>query len=1160
MAGNKTLDLTIRIAGKMDKSLLSAINGTQNRVSELARSVSSVGTIGLASMGTLATGTVAAIASCTKEATTFENQMADVVKYVDGLADASGKISGKVWSVEEGGNGQTYAQNYAAMKDAILDLSTQIPYTAEDLTRLAAAAGQSGKSMDEITGGFLKDAAMWGTAMDISADQAGDWAAKWEMAFDMNHDQIMTLADQINYLGANNATTAAEIAQMVNDAASLGQVAGVDPASTAAVGTAMLAMGVDAGRVGTSVKRIYTNISKGSSATKAMKEQWMELGFTAEGVAKSMQEDGVGTMQKIFQAIDQLPQERQVAALSTLFGQWAIEGGAKIVGNLGYYAQVMESIKDPANYTGSMEREFIIKAETPEALKMMRDAAWSQFKIGFGESFLPVQKELDLAMRDLFVRLHENMPQLTQLGGTLAELASGGIQKLGDALEAALPYVQRALDYVANNGPQVTKILGGMAGTFAAMKFAPGITGLLGGAGNLLLGAKSGQGNYSTRKGGLAGMVSGLWSGGRNAAARAQTAVSFARDAAGMARASEMSGISGGIAGLFGAVKNMSGLMSGSKKGTGAAIDDMNSIIASVTKNGLLGAVKNSFARSGIGKYFGGVRSSLGNLGKTKIGSGILGGVKATGGVTGEILKEISNATGLTGLVKNGLGIAKSGADWVTSKAGGLAQGSMGLAGRMANSAPGQFIGGALGNVGSFINAGAGALGSIWGPMASGFGGLLSGALPIVGVVSSIVALVSILYDNLDGVRSIIGSVFGEKGLVVFDNFENKLVSVKGFIARLFEDGGVAKAVEPLKKTLFGTFDIFTESYQGGLLSNLFSSDTVTMGAAAFDGLVQIAQSVMGVVGQVVTFANTTVKPIITKIFGFITQTVVPILLQTFTAAAPIISGIIGNLGSTIMTVAQIIGTAIQIAMPIVGGLITAFLNIGSTVIPVVLGAFEIFSGGIAGIVGAVQTILGGMVSFITGVFTLNWTQAWQGVRDIFGGIFEGLGALVKTPLNAVISVVNKAISGINGLGLTIPDWVPVIGGKSFSINIPEMPMLAKGGFTNGPSIAGEAGMEAVISFQKGVRSQNINTWLRAGEMLGVGNRPVELPSFPKGAGGNRGFSVNFAPHIEIKGNADKGMVDQALAESEQRFEAWLEANFERLYERMERERSRMEY
>ena len=1130
MAGNRTLDLTIRIAGKMDKSLLAAINGTQSRISDLSRSVSRAGTMGLAAMGALATGTVAAIASCTKEATTFENQMADVVKYVDGLADATGRISDKVWTVGEGGNGQTYAQNYAAMKDAILDLSTQIPYTAEDLTRLAAAAGQSDKSMDEITGGFLEDAAMWGKAMDISADQAGDWAAKWEVAFHMNHDQIMTLADQINYLGANNATTAAEIASVVNDAASLGQVAGIDPDATAAIGTAMLAMGVDAGRVGTSVKRIYTNISKGSSATKAMKEQWVELGFTAEGVAASMQKDGVGTMQKIFSAIDQLPEERQVAALSTLFGQWAIEGGAKIVGNLDYYAGVMESIKDPANYTGSMAREFQIKADTPEAVKQMRDSAWSQLKIGFGESFLPVQKEMDLAMRDLFVTLHENMPQLSQLGGTLAELASGGIRTLGEALQTALPYVQRALDYVANNGPQVVKILGGMAGTFAAMKFAPGIEGLIGGAGNLLLGTKSGAGNYATRTGGLAGMASSLWNGGRNAASQAGGLLSSFGGAAqgnGFLRtlnATASSLLSGngiaGTTGLLAAGAGTPGLLSGFQ--------------------GVGGAIKNSIAGSGIGQYFGGVMSSLGNLGNTKIGGGILGGLKATGGTIGEILSGISDATGLTGLAKGGLGAARSGAGWVAGKAGGLAQGAMGLAGRVASSAPGQFIGGALGNMGSFMSAGAGALGSIWGPMASGFGGLLSGALPIVGVVSGIIAVVSILGDHLEDIRGIIGSVFGEKGLAVFDTFTGGLQRVGDFITGLFADGGVAAAMAPLRDAITGMF-----GDNAGL---------------AFDGLVQILQSVMGVVGQVVTFANTTVKPIIQDIFSFITTTVVPIILQTFTAAAPIISGIITNLGTAIMTVAQIIGMAIQTAMPVIQSVISVVMSIASVVIPALLAGYEAFSSGLTTIVTSIQTVFQGIIDFVTGVFTGNWQMAWQGVQDIFGGIFEGLGALVKTPINAVISIINKAISGINGLGLTIPDWVPVIGGKNFSINIPEMPMLAKGGFTNGPSIVGEAGTEAVISFQKGVRSQNIDTWLRAGEMLGVGNPPVELPRFPSGGGGNRGFSVTFAPHIEIKGNADKNVVDQALVESEQRFEAWLEANFERLYDRMERERGRRAY
>ena len=122
MARNKTLELSIKIAGKLDKSLAATLTNSQKQISGFARGIGSIGTAGLAAMGTLATATVATIASCTKEAAKFENYMADVVKYVDGLADTTGKIGDKVAE-----NGKTYAENYETMKDAIKDLSTQIP-------------------------------------------------------------------------------------------------------------------------------------------------------------------------------------------------------------------------------------------------------------------------------------------------------------------------------------------------------------------------------------------------------------------------------------------------------------------------------------------------------------------------------------------------------------------------------------------------------------------------------------------------------------------------------------------------------------------------------------------------------------------------------------------------------------------------------------------------------------------------------------------------------------------------------------------------------------------------------------------------------------------------------------------------------------------------
>lgn len=1122
MGKNKTLELSIKIAGKVDKSLTAAINQSNGILGNLTTTMSRMGTVGLAAMASMAVGTVAALNQCTDAAKQFETSMADVVKYVDGLADSTGRISDKMSE-----NGKTFAENYGIMKDTLLDLSTQIPLTADELTKMAAAAGQSGKSMDDLVKfaadgsitGFLKDTAMMATAMDISADQAGDWAAKWEKAFNMDHSQIMVLADQINYLGANSATTAAEIAQAVNDAASLGQIGGVNVATTAALADAMLATGVSSGRVGTSIKRTITNLSKGSSATKAMKEQWEELGMTAEGVAKAMQVDSVGTLKTIFTAINNLPQERQVAALSTLFGQWAIEGTAKVAGNMKVFTDALEMVNDPNLYTGSMEREFIIKASTAENLDKMMENSKFAMKVELGDAFLPVKKQWALMMTDFYNGLRKNAPELTKLGETLAQVLSNGVTALGDALETALPYIQRGLDYVANNGPEVASTLGKIAGVFVGMKVAPGIQSFLQGAGGLLLGTQK-PGSGANRAGGLLGGVKGLLGFGKSAGSGAGGLLSAVFGAAkgnGLGRtigATISSLISGngikGTTGMLNTAAGSPGLLSGFQS--------------------IRGVIGNVIAGSGPGRYLGGIASSIGNLGST------LANTKAGGALLGGLNKLTMPARA---------GLAGMGA---TAQIYGsiLGQKAGGVIGGIANSGAVKAVGGALGSLSGVAKAGAGVLGSVWGPVASGFGSIFTAAAPVIGVVSAIIAVVSILGDNLDGIRTIVGNVFGERGLAVFDGFMGKLENVANFITGLFQDGGVANALAPLRNAITGIF-----------------GDNA---GAAFDGLVQILQSVMGVVGQVVDFATTYVKPIILDIFNFITGKVMPILLQTFEAAAPIISTIITNVGGAIMTAMTYIAQAIQTVMPFIQGIIEAILTIGSVVIPALLAGIAAFTEQLGPILEGIKTVFGGLIDFITGVFTGNWEKAWTGVKDIFGGIFSTLGALVKAPVNAIIGVLNK-------ISVKIPDWKIFgdLAGKTFGFNIP---MLAKGGFTNGPSLAGEAGREAVISFQRRVRGANIATWMQAGRMLGVNgnqaataaglreiearNNAKELKGFDDDRGGigdgDRFPSggIVFAPQITIQGNADRAVVEEALQEAEERFEEW--------YERMERERGRREY
>ena len=112
-----------------------------------------------------------------------------------------------------------------------------------------------------------------------------------------------------------------------------------------------------------------------------------------------------------------------------------------------------------------------------------------------------------------------------------------------------------------------------------------------------------------------------------------------------------------------------------------------------------------------------------------------------------------------------------------------------------------------------------------------------------------------------------------------------------------------------------------------------------------------------------------------------------------------------------------------------------------------------------------------------------HWSELWGGVKavvsgawdfieNIIGKIGTGIRAfvgLLKGEINGIISLVNIVIKAIDAIHVKIPDWVPLIGGKEFGLDIPQIPMLANGGIVNSPTIAmiGEAGPEAVIPLSK---------------------------------------------------------------------------------------------
>lgn len=155
--------------------------------------------------------------------------------------------------------------------------------------------------------------------------------------------------------------------------------------------------------------------------------------------------------------------------------------------------------------------------------------------------------------------------------------------------------------------------------------------------------------------------------------------------------------------------------------------------------------------------------------------------------------------------------------------------------------------------------------------------------------------------------------------------------------------------------------------------------------------------------------------------------------------------------------------------------------------------------------------------AYIWGTFKSSFISAWQGIRDKVAGIFSGLVGVVKTPLNAVITLVNKAISKINGISIEIPEWA---GGGKLGFNIPQIPQLAAGGIATKPTLAmiGEGNeSEAVLPLSK-------------------------LKSLIGGAGGGGNISVNFAPVINVSGGGNAyGEVKRGLEEGQRSLKKELE-------------------
>lgn len=324
---------------------------------------------------------------------------------------------------------------------------------------------------------------------------------------------------------------------------------------------------------------------------------------------------------------------------------------------------------------------------------------------------------------------------------------------------------------------------------------------------------------------------------------------------------------------------------------------------------------------------------------------------------------------------------------------------------------------------------------------------------------------------------------------------------------------------------------------------------------AAQDGIASISNR-FPVLGAVLSSLWSTVQKVWSNI-KMILQNVVSFVQNIFSGnwsgawqnIVNIFRGIFSNVATIAMAPMNMLANGVQAAINAVG----AFLQ---EKVPFLGAIFTGWGQSISAAIENVKAIFSNLIEFVENVFSGNWSAAWQNIVNIFGNLFGAIVNLAKAPINGVISAINFVLEKINSISVTIPDWVPGVGGTTLGFNIPTIPALAAGGIVTAPTVleAGEGGEpEAIMPLSK--LAAMLDEWIktknpRGGGQGGGGQGGPEPGGAPAQPGGTD--TIVFSPVFNFYGPATR---EEAVEAGQVSF-----AEFKRLYKQMKAEERRKQF
>lgn len=341
----------------------------------------------IVSTGIAAYGT---IGKTLKDSMNFEESFADVKKVLDSATDS------------------------VKLKEGILDMSTWIGFSSDDLNKIAFAAGQMGLKGEKQILKFTELAAKMGIAFDSTSQEAGEAMSKLLNIFELNLDEVESLGDAINNLANNTNAKAMDIVQTLGRIGGAAKDFGLTAEQTAALSDSFIALGQSPEIAGTAIKNMLGKLNAG----KANIQKWFgNMGLDYESWAELKLKSPEEALRSFLGELGKLEGREKTLAITEMFGLENLDKISTLAGALQNYDKAISLNKE--NYKGSMEDEYKARASTTKFEFTKLQGTLDKISITLGDFLLPYVNQLATWVNEMleplskWIKSNENLVKIT---------------------------------------------------------------------------------------------------------------------------------------------------------------------------------------------------------------------------------------------------------------------------------------------------------------------------------------------------------------------------------------------------------------------------------------------------------------------------------------------------------------------------------------------------------------------------------------------------------------------------------------------------------------------------------------------------------------------------------------------------------------------------